>query len=542
MARAPSPSFSGSIADGGSHNDTGDVSSPARFSMRLLHVSIISILVALFLLDLGIFDEIILGYKFPPGFNSKHDDTSEDGERDVAENGVVMDIGRRNPVVPYKWGTVIDCCPIRLGTMFQEGESTLYDYFTGKHEEIIHYASDDNFFCEFTMKAFNRSNDIIADMNVDRIIRSIHLGEGDNASVVTSQVEVAQPIDFVYHSPSPSSPSSSQMKGVRIVDISSILHARSHKCTQNILEYLNEQTMPIILLHGSVYTHDNCGDGGIVSMSRIVEMLESPNILMYISSVSVLIHGVVREIDQRLASSPKTLILPSGLHSSINSHSIHRYLRNVYVNRIRKINMLQVSSAKIALPLQEYLASTFKSSFGPSDNPDNDYFRSLSQSKFVLCTDIWKIDESLLFGAIPIVETSTGLNRVYSNLPVMFLDSFRSISPELLEDAYECFKIYANRYDYSHLNMNYWRETIIHLIRENNLTSLSSSSFDNPYCNYRDGKSHRWNETVVGYAFLRGDRQSALEIREKLNVHGLPKDKQYIYRPFRHSRTLRIKD
>ena len=530
-SRAHSPSF----PTGSTHGTSASISanesnliSPARSLIRSSRVLLIIAIAILLFVDLEIFDDVVMGDKYSTHLND--DVEREEGKIDAGGSKSTWNGKRRNPLVAWKWGNVIDCCPLRIGSMFRKGESTLYDYLTNNLLEIADRAADDNFFSEFTFGALNDADDIIIDMKVDRIIRDIH-------SLVMINTN-GEPLDFVLQNRFSSLPSS-QKNDVRIIDIANILQARSHKCSQGILEYLNNQTTPMILLHGSAYTADNCGDGGIVAMSKIVEMLKSPSVLMYISSVSVLIHGSVKAIDQRLAASPKTLILPCGLHSSINSDSVYRYIRNIYINRSKKNNLLQITTANIPSSIHKYLLSTFNPPSEYTDNPGIDYFRSLSKSKFVLCTDIWKIDESLLVGAIPIVESHTNLNYVYWNLPVMFLDSFRSITPELLDDAYECFTMYRNKFKYEQLNIKYWRD-MISLLIQGNSSVLPVSSFDNPYCNYRNGISQRWNETVIGEAFLRGDKQINLDIRDKLDIFRLPKEKYEIYLRLRQRRALRV--
>ena len=520
----------------------------SRFSIRSLRFLFVGLLIAtllaLLLIDLEIFDDIVLGYRRPTPLNLDYENDGTIGRRISRGNGNRGKVSKKDsPAVPRRWGSLLECCPLRLGTMFQKGESTLYDYFTGNQVDITDMDANDNFFCELSLEVLKTNDDIIMDMNVDHIIRDIYLKNESSNSVITKYSGVLdEPIDFILQNPYTSNLTAH--KEIRIIDIFNVLQAEEHKCSQNIVEYLNNESIPMILLHGSAYTADNCGDGGIVSMAKIADMLESSNVLMYISSVSVLLQGASKEIDSRLASNPKTLILPSGLHNIINSASVFRYLQNICDNRWKKINLLQNPEAKVSPPVHEYLVSNFESSYESSNNPNSDYFRMLSESKFVICTDSWKIDESLLVGAIPIVETSVGLNYVYSNLPVLFLDSFQFITPELLEDAYTCFTLYANKFNYNQLNTKYWVD-LISRVTQGNSSELPSLFPDNPYCNYKDGLSHKWNETVIGHVIMRGDRQLNLDIRDKLNIFRVPKEKYEVYRRHRHRyrqrrRNLRI--
>ena len=152
------------------------------------------------------------------------------------------------------------------------------------------------FFCELSLEVLKTNDDIIMDMNVDHIIRDIYLKNESSNSVITKYSGVLdEPIDFILQNPYTSNLTAH--KEIRIIDIFNVLQAEEHKCSQSVVEYLNNESIPMILLHGSAYTADNCGDGGIVSMAKIADMLESSNVLMYISSVSVLLQGASKEIE-----------------------------------------------------------------------------------------------------------------------------------------------------------------------------------------------------------------------------------------------------
>ena len=65
------------------------------------------------------------------------------------------------------------------------------------------------------------------------------------------------------------------------------------------------------------------------------------------------------------------------------------------------------------------------------------FYQAVLESKFLLCPSGQEFDTSrLLLGAIPIVESSPGLDRTYSDLPVLIVSNFSQVTPQLLNIAY----------------------------------------------------------------------------------------------------------
>ncbi|MEM1282614.1 MAG: hypothetical protein AAGG81_03590, partial [Chlamydiota bacterium] len=70
------------------------------------------------------------------------------------------------------------------------------------------------------------------------------------------------------------------------------------------------------------------------------------------------------------------------------------------------------------------------------------------------CHRTW---ETLLMGAIPIVRSST-LDRMYEDLPVLIIDNWEEITPQLLNKTYEEFG--KNQFNLKKKFFDYWWKKI----------------------------------------------------------------------------------
>ena len=112
------------------------------------------------------------------------------------------------------------------------------------------------------------------------------------------------------------------------------------------------------------------------------------------------------------------------------------------------------------------------------------------QSKFVLCPsglsmDTYRIWESLVLGAIPVVESNRGLDRTYNHLPVLVLKNFSYLTPQLLHSAYDCFMSHVEHFKFGILTVRYWKRLLDTVARTGSLEFLRRNHpFRNPYCSY----------------------------------------------------------
>jgi len=175
-----------------------------------------------------------------------------------------------------------------------------------------------------------------------------------------------------------------------------------------------------------------------------------------------------------VAMRPKLLPVPIGLANRYWSHGdIH-----VVAARARQfksfmdrdilvyMNFGSTTSARgqIAQMVKDHIpeatAVTQKKSYA-------EYLEDLSRSKFVVsplgngldCHRTW---ESLLMGAIPIVESST-LNPLYEDLPVMIVSDYKSLTKELLDLFLKKLPMRFTERSLDKLFSAYWQAKIVEL-------------------------------------------------------------------------------
>ena len=85
--------------------------------------------------------------------------------------------------------------------------------------------------------------------------------------------------------------------------------------------------------------------------------------------------------------------------------------------------------------IEDIFNHTIKNSYNPSSNGDGSkhFYEQIAKAKFVLCPsgigmDSFRIWESLMLGSIPIVESNAGLDRTYSNLPVLVVANYSQVN------------------------------------------------------------------------------------------------------------------
>lgn len=98
-----------------------------------------------------------------------------------------------------------------------------------------------------------------------------------------------------------------------------------------------------------------------------------------------------------------------------------------------------------------------------------EYFEAITCSRFVLCPsgmgwDSYRIWETLMLGAIPVVEFSAGWHTVLDDLPVLFVTNFNEVTPDLLDKAYPEIMSHCGRFDYGKLTKQWWVSKITKLL------------------------------------------------------------------------------
>ena len=97
---------------------------------------------------------------------------------------------------------------------------------------------------------------------------------------------------------------------------------------------------------------------------------------------------------------------------------------------------------------------------------EKSYYEQIAEAKFVLCPsgmgyDTYRHWEVLLMGSIPVFESSPGFDRTFHKLPVVIVDNYDDITPELLEAKYAEFAARADElFDFTRLRKSYWMDMI----------------------------------------------------------------------------------
>jgi hypothetical protein len=91
----------------------------------------------------------------------------------------------------------------------------------------------------------------------------------------------------------------------------------------------------------------------------------------------------------------------------------------------------------------------------------SEYFEAVARARFVLCPsglgwDSYRIWETLLLGAVPIVEHSEGWHRVLDDLPALTVARFDDVTPGLLARAWPDILSRCDGFDYGKLTTRWW--------------------------------------------------------------------------------------
>jgi hypothetical protein len=157
--------------------------------------------------------------------------------------------------------------------------------------------------------------------------------------------------------------------------------------------------------------------------------------------------------------SDKAIQLPLGFrdHQYISHHVLNKVARDPEVPRTIKclVNFLITTNPDLRkeafdcfkdkpfCTVQDYITYDFAKSLAHS-NPEtmekrSKFYNTLKTTKFAICPqgtgmDTHRVYECLLFGVVPIVTSST-LDHLYKNFPILIVRSWNEVTEELL-DAY----------------------------------------------------------------------------------------------------------
>lgn len=90
-------------------------------------------------------------------------------------------------------------------------------------------------------------------------------------------------------------------------------------------------------------------------------------------------------------------------------------------------------------------------------------------------------------GSIPVVESNRGFDRTYTSLPVLIVENFEYLTPQLLETAYPCFLKHAQDFKYEMLREDYWIELLQTAVARGTTAHVSEHHpFRHKFCDFLD--------------------------------------------------------
>jgi len=213
----------------------------------------------------------------------------------------------------------------------------------------------------------------------------------------------------------------------------------------------------------------------------------------FLDSDKIIALFVNAHVDERFGVHPKILSIPLGIRNS----KIYAAMRKLPpVKEKTRLLVINNSGWRWRSQINRAVISAFNYTIRNEYNlrtPQATWQSTIRSSKFVLCPsgfsmDSFRIWETLLLGSIPVVESNPpGMDRIYSNLPVLVVRNFSVVTPAFLEKAYPCFVDNAHLYKYRHLTASYWIELTRNVSKSGSIEEvLIEHPFRNKYCDFLD--------------------------------------------------------
>jgi hypothetical protein len=198
--------------------------------------------------------------------------------------------------------------------------------------------------------------------------------------------------------------------------------------------------------------HGDCREDGDDDDRKYWEYLNHPNL------------SAVFTVQHQWFDHPKVHSVPLGPHSGDQATAA---LRSGFTDRNNSL-FLSLSDYEHRVGITERVVANFGGTIANHYHDGTDYYEMLRTSKFVLCPsglgwDTYRAWEALVMGAIPILETyrrKDGLYRAYDDLPVLWVEHFDNVTPELLEREYPRILMGAREYVFEKLTNRWWTDLI----------------------------------------------------------------------------------
>ena len=173
--------------------------------------------------------------------------------------------------------------------------------------------------------------------------------------------------------------------------------------------------------------------------------------------------SAVFTIQHQFFDHPKVFSMPLGQQSN----AAEALQTRPFTNRTTLL-LISNSESDTRTPIIRRVISNFNGTVSNRYNDGSDYFEQMLSSKFVLCPsglgwDTYRGWEALILGAIPILETyyrEDGMFRAYHDLPVLWVDHYDNVTPELLMREYPWILSRAKEYTFEKLTNQWWIDLV----------------------------------------------------------------------------------
>ena len=86
--------------------------------------------------------------------------------------------------------------------------------------------------------------------------------------------------------------------------------------------------------------------------------------------------------------------------------------------------------------------------------------------------DTYRTWESVLMGAMPVVEKGCGMDKTFWKLPVLVVDDFAFVTPELVQSAYVEALYRRDEWEYRRLLKSFWKDLVTSVSETKNSQKL----------------------------------------------------------------------
>jgi hypothetical protein len=203
---------------------------------------------------------------------------------------------------------------------------------------------------------------------------------------------------------------------------------------------------------GSFWERSRC------TFESMMEYLNHPNVLAVITTT----HQAITH--------PKVWSIPLGIKLDRHSGPLPWVWKYIQEPSAEKKHLLTINENRV-LPYRTAISDQIMGNFEGTLNRTNEYDRDLyygriRESKFVLCPsgigyDTYRLWEVLYMGSIPVLEHTKGggWEKTTEKLPVLWVDDFALVTPELLEREYALITARTD-YEFEKLTKEWWANLV----------------------------------------------------------------------------------